>query len=243
MSVPKREFRYLELLISIFIVVLLISNLVAQKICAFRQPARQRGPTAVPDHLHLRRRIYRGVWLWRLKARDLDRLLRLGLDGRAGSDHCRPAGAAPEWPNQAAFATVFGFVPRIVVSSLIAFWCGEFANSYTLAKMKLITKGKHLWTRTVGSTVVGQAVDTALVIVLAFDGTLPVKSLVTLIVSGYVSKVIYEVAMTPLTYAVVNFLKRREGVDTFDYNTDFNPFAATAAKPITEQTAPSLPAN
>ena len=136
---------------------------------------------------------------------------------------------APDWPNQHAFEVVFNFVPRMVAASLVAFWCGEFANSYTLAKMKLLTDGRWLWTRTVGSTVVGQAVDSTIVMFLAFGGTQSVRTILILIVSGYLGKVLYEVVATPLTYAVVNFLKRSEGVDVYDTHTDFNPFAKQRA--------------
>jgi uncharacterized integral membrane protein (TIGR00697 family) len=131
---------------------------------------------------------------------------------------------APEWPNQQAFAIVFDFVPRMIAASLIAFWCGEFANSYVMAKMKLLTDGRWLWTRTVGSTVVGQAVDTVIIMVLAFAGQVPAGAIFKLIVSSYLGKVLYEVLATPLTYVVVNFLKRREGIDTFDHGISFNPF-------------------
>ena len=114
-----------------------------------------------------------------------------------------------------------------MLASLIAYWCGEFANSFTLAKLKLVTKGRYLWTRTIGSTVVGQAVDTTIVMFIAFYGTQTVGVILKLILSGYVIKVVYETAMTPITYALVNALKRREGVDYFDYHTDFSPFATT----------------
>ena len=103
---------------------------------------------------------------------------------------------------------------------------GEFANSVTVAKMKLWTNGKHLWTRTVGSTIVGQFVDTVIVVVFIFWGQ-PPEVMIRLIVSGYIFKVVYEVIATPLTYVVVNFLKRAEGVDYFDRHTNFNPFRAS----------------
>jgi len=131
---------------------------------------------------------------------------------------------APGWNNQDAFRTVLGFVPRMVAASLIAYWCGEFANSFVMAKMKLLTHGKHLWTRTVGSTIVGQGVDTAVVMTLAFGGSLTPSLIGSLIVSGYLFKVVYEILATPLTYAVVNFLKREECADAFDDGTNFNPF-------------------
>jgi len=131
---------------------------------------------------------------------------------------------APGWDGQAAFAKVFEFMPRLIAASLVAFWCGEFANSFVMAKMKLLTKGRYLWTRTLGSTVAGQAVDTIVVMVLAFGGSLNAALIGNLIVSGYLGKVLYEVAATPVTYWIVNSLKRREGVDVFDTDTNFNPF-------------------
>jgi uncharacterized integral membrane protein (TIGR00697 family) len=135
--------------------------------------------------------------------------------------------ASPDWHDQQAFATVFGLVPRFAVASLAAYWAGEFTNSYTLAKLKLLTNGRWLWTRTIGSTVAGQAVDTAVVILIAFWG-FPVRTILTIIASSYLTKVVYETLATPVTYAVVGWLKRVEQVDTFDRATDFNPFHLTA---------------
>jgi len=135
---------------------------------------------------------------------------------------------APGWKNQQAFQIVFGFLPRIQTASLIAFWVGDFANSYTMARMKLLTNGKMLWTRTVGSTVVGQAADTTLVIILTFAGKYPAMTLINMILTGYGLKVAYEVLATPLTYAVVGALKRAEHSDAFDRNEDFNPFRFSA---------------
>jgi len=219
-----RNFRYYDILVHIFVVVLLISNLVGSKICAFG-PFRISGAqllfpityifgdvfTEVYGYSGSRRAIWIGFFASGLMAV-------MGLV----TVHIPPA---PEWPNQHAFEVVFNFVPRMVAASLIAFWCGEFANSYTLAKMKLLTKGRWLWTRTVGSTVVGQAVDTTIVMFLAFGGSESTATILRLIISGYLGKVLYEVLATPLTYAVVNFLKRTEGVDVYDVHTDFNPFS------------------
>ena len=117
-------------------------------------------------------------------------------------------------------------MPRIVAASLIAYWAGEFANSFVMARMKVLTNGKYLWMRTIGSTVVGQAVDTILVIGIIFAGTVPFSTMLKLMISGYGGKVIYEALATPVTYAVVNWLKRIEGVDIIDSDTDFNPFKA-----------------
>ncbi len=132
--------------------------------------------------------------------------------------------AAQGWENQAAYDAILGVIPRIVLASLIAYFAGEFANSFTLAKMKIMTKGKHLWARTIGSTVVGQAVDTILFSAIAFWGELPIEIFIALVVSNYVFKVGIEVLFTPITYAVTDFLKKEEGMDVYDHNTNFSPF-------------------
>ena len=131
---------------------------------------------------------------------------------------------APEWKGQEAFATVFGVVPRFAFASLVAYWAGEFTNSYTLAKLKLFTGGRWLWTRTIGSTVTGQAVDTAVIILVAFAGTQSAWMLARMVLSSYLIKVAVEVVATPVTYLVVGWLKRAEAVDTFDRRTNFSPF-------------------
>ena len=135
---------------------------------------------------------------------------------------------APEWKNQAAYEVIFGQVPRIVVASMTAFWAGELVNSYVLAKMKLWTQGRHLWTRTIGSTVAGQGIDSLIFYPLAFWGaegwtnTLVLQVLVT----QWVLKVSWEALLTPVTYMVVGLLKHREGIDVYDESTDFSPFKA-----------------
>lgn len=126
---------------------------------------------------------------------------------------------------QATYVSVFGSTWRIVVASLLAFWAGEFVNSFVLAKMKVWTGGKHLWARTIGSTVFGQAVDSAIFYPVAFLGTWTTQSVVTVMVTNWGMKVLWEVVLTPVTYAVVGWLKRREGVEVFDEQTDFSPFA------------------
>ncbi len=134
--------------------------------------------------------------------------------------------AAPDWPkeNQRAFEIVFGATTRGILASLAAFWIGEFVNSYVMAKMKLWTGGRWLWTRTLGSTVAGQAVDSLVVTFGLFAFTLPVSTIFVMAGSGYLFKVLYEAVATPITYAIVGFLKREEGVDVYDEGTDFNPF-------------------
>lgn len=131
---------------------------------------------------------------------------------------------AQGWPLQEQFTAVLGQIPRIVLASLIGYLCGEFANSYVLAKMKIWTQGKHLWMRTIGSTIVGEGVDTAIFVTVAFWGVLPNSLIFSTILSAYAFKVLYEIAATPLTYYLVGKLKRAEGVDHYDRNTNFTPF-------------------
>jgi queuosine precursor transporter len=221
---PTKVFKYYDLLASVFVVVLLISNLVGQKICDFWGY-----PVSGAQLLFPITYIFGDVFTEVYGYGGSRRVIWIGF---AASGLMAVLGnlivalpADPQWRNQEAFATVFHQVPRLVAASLLAYWCGEFANSFTLAKMKLVTKGRYLWTRTVGSTVVGQAVDTAIVMIAGFAGELPMSVIFKLILGGYLFKVAYEVLATPLTYAVVNFLKRTEGVDKFDYGTRFTPFA------------------
>ncbi|HTH94975.1 MAG TPA: queuosine precursor transporter [Rhodocyclaceae bacterium] len=119
---------------------------------------------------------------------------------------------------------VFGDTPRIAFASMFAYWCGSFSNSFVMAKMKIWTEGRFLWTRTIGSTLVGEFVDTGGFFFVAFYGIWPTWQIVTVMLTQYVCKVIWEVVMTPVTYRVVAFLKASEGEDYYDRNTDFNPF-------------------
>ena len=222
---PTHRFRYLDLLIQVFVVVLLVSNLVGPKIVAVgRFPisgAQLLFPityifgdifTEVYGYAASRRAIWTGFFASALLA--VMALIAVALP------------PAPGWPHQEAFATVFQFVPRMVVASLLAYWAGEFSNAFVMAKLKLWSQGRHLWMRTIGSTAVGQAVDTIIVMLVAFGGSLDISLIAALIGSSYLGKVLYEAAATPLTYAVVNRLKKLEGVDVYDYSTSFNPFTA-----------------
>ncbi len=135
---------------------------------------------------------------------------------------------APGWTGQAAYESVFGQVPRIVFASIVAFWAGEFVNSYVLARMKIWTQGKHLWSRTIGSTIFGQGVDSLIFYPLAFWGVWETSQVMTVLVTNWLLKVSWEVVLTPVTYLVVNKLKQHEGVDLFDEGTDFTPFKTQA---------------
>lgn len=139
-------------------------------------------------------------------------------------------GALPSasfWQNQAAYDTILGYTPRLLLASFIAYLFGEFANAFVLAKMKVATRGRWLWMRTIGSTLIGQGLDSLVFMTVAFVGTIPWNGLVNAIITQWFFKVTYEVLATPLTYAVVAWLKRQEGVDVYDEQTNFSPIVLT----------------
>jgi hypothetical protein len=127
------------------------------------------------------------------------------------------------WDAQDAYVRILGFTPRLLAASFVAYLIGEFANSFVLAKLKIATNGRWLWLRTVSSTLVGQGLDSAVFMTVAFVGTIPADGLLNAVITQWLFKSVYEALATPLTYAVVNFLKRREGIDTYDRDTNFNP--------------------
>jgi uncharacterized integral membrane protein (TIGR00697 family) len=225
-SRESREPRYYDIVSSLFVAIYLISQVSSAKLIAF-------GPFQVPGAIVLfplayifgdiltevygyartRRVIWTGFFSAVLMALVLVVVQHLP--------------SAPDWPNQGAYEKILGFVPRVVLGSILAYWAGEFANSYVLARLKILTQGRHLWSRTIGSTVVGQAVDSLVFATVAFGGVVPVPILVRIVASIYALKVAYEAAATPLTYIVVNHLKRVERMDVYDHHTNFTPFKLT----------------
>jgi queuosine precursor transporter len=131
--------------------------------------------------------------------------------------------AASFWDGQPSYERILGYTPRLLVASFIAYLIGEFANSFVLAKMKIATQGRWLWTRTIGSTLVGQGLDSLVFITIAFVGTIPGDGLINAIITQWLFKSAYEILATPLTYGIVNFLKHKEALDVFDRHTSFNP--------------------
>jgi len=231
-----RRYKYLDVLTTMFVVILLVSNLVAQKVCVFG-PFFGVGPFYLSGAVLLfpATYIFGDVFTEVYGFASARRAIWMGFFGTAllyglGAVTIALPGA-PGWTNQEAFTAVFGFMPRILAASLIAFWAGEFANSYTMAKLKLLTDGRKLWTRTIGSTVVGQGVDTVLVITLMYWGTYSAKTVAKVIVTEYLFKVGYEVLATPVTYAVVAWLKKTEHADAFDRDESFNPFSFSGKEP------------
>ena len=132
---------------------------------------------------------------------------------------------APGWEGQAAYEAVFGLTPRIVLASMIAFWAGELSNAFVMARMKVASGGKHLWQRTIGSTIVGQGVDSLLFYPIAFLGVWSTTQVLTVLATNYLLKVLWEAFLTPVTYRVVAALKKAEGVDVYDKETAFTPFS------------------
>jgi queuosine precursor transporter len=132
---------------------------------------------------------------------------------------------AQGWIHQKEYETVFGQTPRIVLASLTAFFCGEFTNSFVLAKMKVLFNGKMLWTRTIGSTIAGEAVDSLIFYPVAFLGFWPVDLVIKVMITNYILKVVWEALSTPITYKLVGFLKRKENEDFYDRHTNFTPFS------------------
>ena len=231
--VHRQEFRCYDLLVHAFVVVLLVSNLVAQKICAigpFTIGELVVGPFFISGAMILFPITYifgdifvevygysasrRAIWIGFFSS------ALLVIMGQITTS----LPPAPEFKNQEALEKVFNFTVRAFAASLVAYWCGEFANAFVMSKMKIWTGGKYLWTRTVGSTVVGQLIDTVVVITIIFIGIHPFRTMLNLMFTGYFAKVIYEAAATPVTYWVVNSLKRAEGIDVYDEGVDFNPF-------------------
>jgi len=219
----RARFRYLEVITGFFVAVLIISNVASTKNVQFGPFVFDGGTLLFPisyifgDILtevygyRLSRRV-----IWTGFAANILMALTFTVVGRL------PAGGG--WSNQAAYDAILMMTPRIVLASLIAYFAGEFSNSYVLAKMKIFTKGRWLWTRTIGSTIVGEGVDTALFCSIAFLGVYSLPVVITIVVSNYIFKCGFEAVATPITYAVVGFLKRAERFDYFDYGTNFNPF-------------------
>ncbi|HCJ52115.1 MAG: transporter [Candidatus Kerfeldbacteria bacterium RIFCSPLOWO2_01_FULL_48_11] len=217
------KFKYFDIILGLFVAVLLISNVASTKIVQFG-PFTFDGGTILFPLVYIFGDILTEVYGFRAARR----VIWTGFFGALLMSVVfivvGKLPAAADWNNQDAYNAILGLTPRIVVASLIAYFAGEFSNSVTLAKMKIATKGKWLWSRTIGSTLIGQVVDTGLFILVAFWGVLPNELIWTLIVSNYLFKVGVEVVFTPATYGIVGFLKRREGVDAFDEGTKFSPF-------------------
>ena len=226
MTPPLKTSPLLLVLTALFVTVLLTSNLIAIKLVAI-------GPLTVPAAVivfplsylfgDVLTEVYgyavtrRVIWLG--FACNLVFVLFIAAAGALpGAPGIWDAGA------QAAYSRILGFTPRLLAASFVAYVAGEFLNSFVMAKLKIATQGRWLWTRTIGSTLIGQGVDSAIFVTGAFIGIIPGSVLLRAIAAQWAFKTAYEIVATPLTYAVVSYLKRRERQDPFDIDTDFNPF-------------------
>jgi queuosine precursor transporter len=220
---PIKQFRYLDVITGLFVSILLISNVASSKITAFG-PFEFDGGTILFPLSYIFGDILTEVYGY---GRDR-KIIWIGLTCNIlMAAVFMIVGALPsahDWHNQSAYDAILGLTPRIVLGSVVAYFVGEFANSFTMAKMKIATKGKYLWTRTVSSTLISEFFDTLIFGTIAFAGFLSTQDLIALLISNYIFKVGVEVIFTPITYAVVNFLKKKENEDYYDRKTNFNPF-------------------
>ena len=222
-NTPNKSLLYIDIITALFVAVLLISNIVSTKILKLGPFTFDGGTILFPlsyifgdilTEVYGYKRARRVIWLGFFSA-----LLMSAVVIIVGK-----LAPAADWPFQEDYMNILGLTPRIVIASLVAFFAGSFSNSFTLAKMKIWTKGKWLWTRTIGSTIIGEGIDTVLFVLIAFAGVFSWPLVVSVIISNYIFKVLVEVLITPITYKVVNFLKKKEGVDVYDKETKFNPF-------------------
>ncbi|MBI3110074.1 MAG: queuosine precursor transporter [Ignavibacteriales bacterium] len=216
-------YKHLDTITGLFIAVLLISNVASTKIVDLGIMTFDGGTLLFPlsyifgdilTEVYGYARSRKVIWLGFFSA-----ALMAGTIAGVGA-----LPAAGEWTFQESYDTVLGLTPRIVAASLVAFWMGEFSNSVVLACMKVATNGRHLWARTIGSTLIGQGLDTVVFVLLAFGGTMSTGLLAEIVVSNYLFKCGVEILFTPVTYATAGWLKKTEGIDWYDRGTNFNPF-------------------
>lgn len=219
----SKPLKHLDSITALFVAVLLISNVASTKILNLGPLTFDGGTILFPlsyifgdilTEVYGYARSRKVIWLGFIAATLMSVTLAI-------------VGALPpaaDWANQDAYEVILGQTPRIVVASLIAYFAGEFSNSVTLAKLKVLTQGRRLWLRTISSTLLGQLLDTALFVLIAFTGTVPTNVLLAIVVSNYLFKCGVEILFTPITYWITGWLKQQEHEDYYDRETDFNPF-------------------
>jgi len=219
----NRNYQYFDILVAFFVAVLLISNIASTKILHLWKFTFDGGTILFPlsyifgdilTEVYGFRKSRRVIWLGFISALLMSLVLYT----------VQLLPPAVDWPNQKAFEAILGFVPRIVLASLLAYFAGEFSNSVILSRLKIYTRGKLLWVRTIGSTLIGEGIDTLVFCMVAFYGVLPGHVLMAVVVSNYLFKCTVEILFTPLTYLAVDFLKKRDKEDVFDHGINYNPF-------------------
>ena len=224
-----KKFNYFDLIMVAFVSVLLISNIAATKVVAIGPILTDGGAILFPI-AYIFGDVLTEVYGFRYARRAIWSGFAMMLLAVLTFTAVRFLPAAAEYHDQAAFEAVLGFFPRIVVASLVAYLVGEFINSFVLAKLKIITKGKQLWLRLIGSTVVGELLDTTIFAFIAFGGIIVGLNMLNYIVVGWVFKTLVEVVMLPITYRVIAWLKKREQTDFYDKKTVFTPFSLSLDK-------------
>ncbi|MFO7371377.1 MAG: queuosine precursor transporter [Bacteroidales bacterium] len=223
MNTNQRGFKYLDILTGLFVAVLLISNIASTKIVILWKFTFDGGTILFPlsyifgdilTEVYGYQKSRRVIWTGFFSALLMALVFYI----------VQVLPPAADWAYQEAFESLLGFVPRIVAASLVAYFAGEFSNSFILSKLKVKTNGKHLWVRTIGSTLIGEGLDTAIFCLIAFYGILPNTLLWSVIISNYIFKCAVEILFTPVTYAITGFLKKKEGVDHYDRGINYNPF-------------------
>ena len=226
-STPTLCWRYYDIVVALFVATLLTANIISVKLIAVGPLILPAGVVIFPvsyilgdvlTEVYGYRYARRAIWLGFLG--NMLAVAAIWLGGELP--------AASFWQEQAAYNSILGFTPRLLLASFAAYLIGEFANSTILAKMKVWTQGRHLWARTIGSTLVGQGLDSLVFITIAFGGQMTGAALLTAVLGQWLFKSLYEALATPLTYLVINRLKQAEGVDTYDRTTNFNPLRLEA---------------
>jgi queuosine precursor transporter len=220
----KDQYRYFDILVAFFVAVLLISNIASTKILALWKFTFDGGTVLFPlsyifgdilTEVYGFRRSRRVIWLGFASALLMSAVFLI----------VEILPPAEGWNNQEAFVSVLGFIPRIVAASLLAYFVGEFTNSVILSRLKVITKGRFLWVRTITSTLAGEGIDTLVFCTVAFYGAISGNLLASVIISNYIFKCSVEIVFTPVTYMIVGFLKKKENEDVFDKGIRYNPFS------------------
>jgi uncharacterized integral membrane protein (TIGR00697 family) len=222
-NAEKRGFRYLDVLTGLFVAVLLISNIASTKILTLWKFTFDGGTILFPlsyifgdilTEVYGYQKSRRVIWTGFFCALLMSLVFYI----------VQILPPAAEWENQKAYEDILGFVPRIVTASLIAYFAGEFSNSFILSRMKIWTTGRLLWMRTIGSTLIGEGLDTLIFCFIAFYGVLPSGLLWAVFISNYIFKCSVEILFTPVTYLMVGFLKKKENEDHYDRGINYNPF-------------------
>lgn len=222
-TIKTGNYRYFDIIMALFVAVLLISNLASTKILSLWMFTFDGGTILFPlsyifgdilTEVYGYQRSRKVIWTGFGAALLMSLVLWV----------VQELPPATDWNNQQAYESLLGFVPRIVLASLIAYFSGAFSNAVIMSRLKIKMKGRFLWIRTIGSTLVGEGIDTAIFCMVAFYGTMPDELLISIIISNYIFKSGVEILFTPLTYRIVGFLKKREKVDVYDLGISYNPF-------------------